>query len=406
VADGIGVVTRAKFMPPWPASPLGVALVHSKALDQKTIDLIVQWANGGGKLDVAPTTPITATPEAAGLKPRADQVLTMPAAYTGSLSVPNDYRCFVVDPHLTQPTFITGYSFLPGQVTQIHHAQVFHVSAEQAAPNKALEGQDGRPGWQCYSGLDVGRVGDTHGFTGEPGLIAGWAPGQDPAIYPGNSGVLMQPGDVLVLQIHYHYDRTPIPDQSGISLQLAAANSGVKPIMIVNPLAPVEIPCMPGDVAPLCNRNAALLDDFRLYGGVGLAERALLGLCGQSAAQMTAGFAGISHSSCTRPVPVSGSLISVFGHMHTLGQSIRLTLDAGTPREKVLLDIPNWNFDWQMNYALAAPLHVNSGDTVRMDCTWDRTLDPNRKSKYIVFAEGTEDEMCFSTYALIPDSPS
>jgi hypothetical protein len=59
-----------------------------------------------------------------------------------------------------------------------------------------------------------------------------------------------------------------------------------------------------------------------------------------------------------------------------------------------------------MNYALAAPLHVNQGDTVRMDCTWDRTLDPNRKSKYIVFAEGTEDEMCFSTYAIIPDSPS
>ena len=34
----------------------------------------------------------------------------------------------------------------------------------------------------------------------------------------------------------------------------------------------------------------------------------------------------------------------------------------------------------------------------------DRSLDPNRPPKYMVFAEGTEDEMCFSTYAFIPDA--
>ena len=38
-----------------------------------------------------------------------------------------------------------------------------------------------------------------------------------------------------------------------------------------------------------------------------------------------------------------------------------------------------------------------------MDCSWDRGADPLRPPKYIVFAEGTEDEMCFATYALIPD---
>ena len=34
-----------------------------------------------------------------------------------------------------------------------------------------------------------------------------------------------------------------------------------------------------------------------------------------------------------------------------------------------------------------------------------RSLDPNRAPKYIVFAEGTEDEMCFGTYAIVPDNP-
>jgi hypothetical protein len=90
--------------------------------------------------------------------------------------------------------------------------------------------------------------------------------------------------------------------------------------------------------------------------------------------------------------------------MHTLGKGFRLTLDPDSPSSKVLLDIPTWNFDWQMNYTLAKPIHVVKGQTIRMSCTWDRSLDPNRPPKYIVFAEGTEDEMCFSTYALIPDA--
>jgi polyisoprenoid-binding protein YceI len=406
VADGLRVVTQARYMPPWPPSPLGVPLAHSKALDQKTIDLIARWAKAGGKLDVPATTPITAAADVLALRPRPDVVLQMPAAYLGSIDNPNDYRCFVLDPHFTTPTYITGYSFTADQITEIHHSQIFHVGADRAADNAALSGKDGKPGWSCYGGPDVGRVDDLPGFTGEPGLIAGWAPGQDPVIYPGHSGVLMQPGDVLVLQIHYHYDHTPVPDQSSLSLQIEPGTSSVHRIDIINPLAPVEIPCMPGDAAPLCNRRAALANAFREYGPTGLAEQALLGLCGQTAAGLTQGFNGVAHSTCTMPVPENGQLISVFGHMHTLGKTFRLTLDPGTPQQKVLLDIPNWNFDWQMNYALTTPIHVTTGDTVEMDCTWDRSIDPNRPPKYLVFAEGTEDEMCFGTYAIVPDGTS
>src|SRR5882724_10287674 len=111
----------------------------------------------------------------------------------------------------------------------------------------------------------------------------------------------------------------------------------------------------------------------------------------------------LPHSSCTTTVPESGLIVGAMGHMHTLGKSFRLTLDPGTPKQKVLLDIPVWNFDWQMNYEFAKPIHVTAGEQVLMQCSWDRSLDPNRPQKYIVFAEGTEDEMCFSTYAIIPD---
>lgn len=293
-------------------------------------------------------------------------------------------------------------------MAEIHHAQVFLVPADQRAAVAAQAGTDGRPGWQCFGGPAIA-FGTGHngrrlrGFTGEAGLIAGWVPGQDPVVYPDNAGVLMAPGDVLVLQVHYHYDQAPAPDQSTLALQTAPGTSNVHQLDIINPLGPVEIPCLPGTQAALCDRSAAIADATQRFGPVGGVENALLGLCGQTAANLTAGFDGVAHSSCDTRVPESGQIIAVMGHMHTLGKSIRLTLDPASPKPTVLLDIPTWNFDWQLNYALASPLHVNAGQTIRLDCTWDRSLDPNRPQRYIVFAEGTEDEMCFATYAIIPD---
>jgi len=423
-ADGIGVVTRARYMPPWPASAAGVPLSHSKALDQKTIDTLLSWAQAGGRLDVAASTPITAVPGAAGPVPRRDVALPMPQAYTGLSAVPNDYRCFVLDPHFTAPTFLTGYTVTPDQRREIHHAQIFHIDAAQAREGAARSGADGRPGWSCYAGPSLpdrpagsghangsasprARSASARSLIGQPGLIAGWVPGQDPVIYPGGSGVLLAPGDALVFQVHYHYDRPPTPDQSTVALQTDPGTAAIRPIEIVNPIGPVEIPCMPGDTAPLCDRSAALHDDGRLYGPAGtFIEPGLLLLCHKTPEQLTAGFNGVAASSCDTRVPQSGQIVGAMGHMHTLGAAFRLTLDPGAPTQQTLLDIPTWNFDWQMNYELATPVHVTAGQKIRMDCSWDRSLDPNRPAKYIVFAEGTEDEMCFSTYALIPDSAS
>src|SRR5262249_42774366 len=135
-------------------------------------------------------------------------------------------------------------------------------------------------------------------------------------------------------------------------------------------------------------------------------EQGLLLLCGHSSDELAATFKdAVAHSSCVTTVPETGKIVAVLGHMHTLGKSFRFTLDPDTGHPTVLLDIPTWNFDWQMNYELQAPVHVQAGQKIRMDCSWDRSLDPNRPPKYIVFAEGTEDEMCFGTYAIVPDNP-
>ena len=416
VSDGIATVTQAGYMPPWPASDKGVALAHKPTLSKADMTVLAAWSNAGGPLDVAPTTKLVPTKEAAALLPRRDVSLRRAKPYTAKSTNPNDYRCFVLDPKVTKPEYLTGYTFLADQVEVLHHAQVFHISAEQLENSKSKDGADGDPGWSCYGGPELrGRRPDRDpgktrtrdvGFAGQANLVAGWVPGQSPVIFPQNSGILIEPGDALVLQIHYHYAGTPIADNSGLALQLDPGSSDVRELRVVNPLAPVEIPCAPKDKdQPLCDREAAIADNVKLYGPSGASnESGLLMLCGQTPESLTKGFDGrIARSSCNLKVPEDGTIIGAMGHMHTLGKTFRLTLDPGTAEEKILLDIPDWSFDWQMNYGLETPLKVKAGQPLLLECSWDRAADPLRAPKYIVFAEGTEDEMCFGTYSLIPD---
>ncbi len=412
VSDGIRTVTQSGYMPPRPASDVGVPLAHVNTLTKQQIDTLAAWARAGGRLDVPASTKLTPTKEAQALQPRQDKVMRVPT-YTGSLERDNDYRCFVLQPDITTTKYMTGYTFLPDQVEELHHAQVFHVSSEQAANGEAMSGKDGQPGWSCYGSPALrgakpeqvpGRTKNRDiGFAGQQNLVAGWVPGQNPVIYPNNAGILMNPGDALVLQIHYHYDDEVTPDQSGLAIQLDDPTPASKALRVVNPLAPVELPCAPGATEPLCNRSAAIADNIQKFGTND--EDALLSLCHTTAQDLAAQSDGThARTSCALTVPESGTIIGVFGHEHTLGKTFRLTLDPQTPQQKILLDIPNWNFDWQMNYELATPLHVTAGEPLQMDCTWDRSLDPERQPRYIVFAEDTESEMCFGTYALIPDN--
>jgi len=162
----------------------------------------------------------------------------------------------------------------------------------------------------------------------------------------------------------------------------------------------------PGFTEPLCDRAAAKTELFEQYGLAGGIEDQLLRFCQTSVEELAARgdpAAGTVASSCDSPVRRPGTIVGVMGHMHTLGPNFRMTLNPGTPGEKVLLDIPNWNFDWQLNDDLVTPIRVAAGDTIRISCTWDRSRDPTRPPRYIMFAEGTEDEMCFAAYGIIAD---
>lgn len=396
-ASGIATVTSNRYMPPWPPSDEGIPLRHARDLPASSIATLARWADHGGRLDVEASTKLEVrTSDGDVPAPRRDLTLRMPEPYAGNGTQTNDYRCFAMDPGFEESTYVTGYSFEPGSRQVVHHALVYRVNGYNAAQVRARDGADGRPGWQCFVGTgDGGRGGE---------LFAGWVPGQRPLDFGEDRGFLFEPGDLVVMQIHYHYSGGVQADRSQLVLETRAPSPTMRMLQVRNPIAPVEMPCPAAQSSnPLCDRQASIDDAIRLYGpAAGGIPMFAAQRCGWDNVTQDR-VSGNATGACDERIGTSGHIVDVLGHMHTIGKSFRMTLNPGTPEEKILLDIPTWNFDWQLNYQPVDPVEVHRGDVIRIECSWDRGLRYDPSPKYIVFAEGTEDEMCFSTYTVDPD---
>ena len=73
--------------------------------------------------------------------------LTMPTAYTPSAPTgvgTDDYRCFLLDPHLAKDTYLTGTHVLPGNPDVVHHVILFRVPPDQVAEAKEIDADEPR----------------------------------------------------------------------------------------------------------------------------------------------------------------------------------------------------------------------------------------------------------------------
>jgi hypothetical protein len=205
--------------------------------------------------------------------------------------------------------------------------------------------------------------------------------------------------------VHYNLLHHARPDRSRAVLRVVPeAGSQLTPLETMLIPAPVELPCPAGVGSQLCSRDRAVADLQRKYGTTaGLIPLGLLYLCEKTFADypQNVGNAKDIRTSCDRRVNRPLSIYGIAGHMHLRGFDINVELNPGTPRSRVLLHIPRWDFHWQDAYYLAQPVDAEPGDVVRVTCRFDnsapkqpvvgsRRLAP----RYVLWGEGTADEMC------------
>ena len=319
--------------------------------------------------------------------------LAMPEAYTPSAPYgtgTDDYRCFVLDPHLTRDAYITGLNILPGTPSVVHHVILFRLPPSSMAAAEDKDAAEPGEGWTCFG--DTGLRAEGESMDDAPWLGA-WAPGGSEQVMADDVGVPMERGSKVIMQVHYNLLAGPKPDVTTAQLRLAPKSKDLAALETVLMPAPVELPCRAGhDASPLCDRSTALADVRKRFGSeVGMTADYLHLLCGQIRAGDV--------QTCDRTMQEPAVIRAAAGHMHLLGRSIKIEIDPGTPKARTVLDIKNWDFDNQGSTPVK-PVKLEPGDTVRVTCRHDQSLRDllpafdGQPERYVMWGEGTTDEMC------------
>jgi hypothetical protein len=299
----------------------------------------------------------------------------------------DEYRCLILDPRLAEAQYLTGVQYEPDNAAISHHTITFVVAPEDAAGARALDAESPEEGWTCFGqgGLENATWADT------------WTPGAQETLFEQDLGYPVEPGSLLVLQVHYNLLATrgePAgSDRSSVRLRLTDGTPETVAVDTLALPAPIELPCLPDESGPLCDRETAVADVHQRFGTESVEQHAALDeTCGVPEPGVT--------QVCDYQLPVPVTVYATRGHMHLLGRSISIERNPGTPQAEVLLDVPAFNFDDQALNVLDEPVQLQAGETVRVTCTHDASLRrqlPQLESlppRYVVWGEGTSDEMC------------
>lgn len=345
-----------RTMPPWPPDNACTTYERDLSLTDDERSKLLAWIDlgspEGDPADEPPHEDDPAPPIAYDIE------LGIPEPYTPT-ALPDDYRCFLLDWPKDQPTYTTGFTIEPGARPIVHHVIAFIIPPAELAPFVALDEADPGPGYPCYGGP---------GGEASPRArwLGAWVPGGSSGALPEGTGIMVEPGSKIALQMHYHPLGDNASDQS--TLHIRTATSVERPaylLPIANPGWMVDQPEMTIEAG-----DPDSVHEFQI--GLSLILQYLY---------------GNDAPGVGKPMLVHSAGV----HMHTRGVRASLqVLGQGGSDGPCLIDVPRWDFNWQGTYELREPVVVNSADQVRLTCHHDNSNGDTP----IKWGEGTGDEMC------------
>ena len=281
--------------------------------------------------------------------PNADLEVTISTQYTpsyiGEQADGNEYRCFVLEHGRDEPFYITELYPIIDQASIVHHIVLAKGPRDNLAADAfAPEGKD------CISGAQELIQGNALGS----GMISAWAPGAKPLRFD-DAGILVQPTDVFVLQMHYYQGSQPagLKDQSGYAMVTAPEVD--KPLFMI----------------PIGYHNFLIPAGDSAY------------TYGQD-----------------NETPVDLEIWAVFPHMHLLGTGYDYRIKRADGSEDCVVQSDNYDFNNQLTYQFDEPIAVRQEDKISWSCTWNNSTsnpylyhDPPQNVDY---GERTDQEMCYA----------
>ena len=339
----IATVTRERRMPPWlPSASDGSVPVFRGArhLSSRDLEVLDRWATTGGlpgdPAD-APPTPEYSTGWQLG---EPDLILTM-EEFTLAAEGGDEIRNFVLPRAPLEGRYVSAIEFLPQNPRVIHHANVLADTTGQA---RLLDQRDPDPG---YRGMVAAIAPGGH--------FMGWTAGRTARPFEEGTAWQVEAGTDLVVQLHLFPSGRTEEVQPSVGLWFT-------------------------DDPP--ERQPA---------SVHLGTTAIDLAAGEEAYELT--------DSWTLPFDVQA--VAIYPHQHYLGRAVKVTATApeGTPEPTVrtLLEITDWSFDWQDEYAWTESVTLRAGTRLEARFVWDNSAsnpqNPHDPPQAVRWGPGSLDEM-------------
>ena len=105
-------------------------------------------------------------------------------------------------------------------------------------------------------------------------------------------------------------------------------------------------------------------------------------------------------------LPVDAEAVSITGHAHYIAENMNMTAKYPDGEERVLLDIPDWDLDWQDNYFFNDKIILPAGTVLTTTITYDNSEsnndNPFSPPKRIKWGRESTDEMGSITLLAVP----
>jgi hypothetical protein len=220
---------------------------------------------------------------------------------------------------------------------------------------RAIEIRPGNREVAHHSVIFSTSAGAALGGSGFFDVLGLWAVGTPPTVYPEGMGRWVRKGQTLRTNLHYHPNGKPQVDRTRIGFyfgkgelkkEVAAALAGTLNFSI------------PPQASDYKMRSAYVVDQ-------------------------------------------DINIVSLFPHMHLRGKDMKMTVSYPGGREETILNVPSYNFDWQLFYYPKTQLTLPRGTRIDLFATYDNSTANRRNpdpTKAVTFGEASTAEMMFGMF--------
>jgi hypothetical protein len=303
-AKAIREAVRTRRMPPWFADPCCGKFSNDRSLTAAERDTLARWADTGALRGRESDAPAVKTwPEGWNIS-KPDAVIQMPQAFRVPAKGAVEYQYFIVPAGFKEDRWVQAVEVRPGARKAVHHAVVYVREPGDA--------------W-------------TRGPT-KADILAIYAPGSAPEVYPAGMAKLVKAGSDLVFEIHYTPSGKAVEDRTKVGLVFVARPPAKRVLTLQMDNEKFVIPA--GD------------RDFRV--------------------------------SVWGTLPNDALLLGFFPHMHLRGTSFEYTRIRENGLPETLLRVKPYDFHWQLYYRLAEPMALAKGTRLNWIATYDNSAANRR----------------------------